>query len=198
MVDITIVNIWIIIAYKPTYNWGAQLPQLPHLLQVYNPPRSFADFSSSDLAATDVCCDCGGGVDCSDSPFAPRWSLWSLEIWGESHGKTMESLGTRQENPGTFGHQSKTHGRFADVRLLYLLVCSLSQGNPLSKSAFPGLEGCRWTPVLHLRGFQARSPRGPQTGETWVVESPRKRPCSIPSHLMGQTRIIPNGQSGCV
>lgn len=36
---------------------------------VYNPPRSFADFSSSDLAATDVCCDCGGGVDCSDSPF---------------------------------------------------------------------------------------------------------------------------------
>eukprot|EP00438_Fugacium_kawagutii_P010322 Skav212575 [mRNA] locus=scaffold125:296447:310989:- [translate_table: standard] len=36
---------------------------------VYNPPRSFADFSSSALAATDVCCDCGGGVDCSDSPF---------------------------------------------------------------------------------------------------------------------------------
>ncbi|CAK8985770.1 unnamed protein product [Durusdinium trenchii] len=36
---------------------------------VYNPPRSFADFSSSGLAATDVCCDCGGGVDCSDQPF---------------------------------------------------------------------------------------------------------------------------------
>ena len=36
---------------------------------VYNPPRTFADFSSSGLAATDVCCDCGGGVDCSDSPF---------------------------------------------------------------------------------------------------------------------------------
>ncbi|CAE7337395.1 unnamed protein product [Symbiodinium pilosum] len=36
---------------------------------VYNPPRTFADFSSSGLAATDVCCDCGGGVDCSDNPF---------------------------------------------------------------------------------------------------------------------------------
>jgi len=36
---------------------------------VHNPPRTFADFSSSGLASTDVCCDCGGGVDCSDSPF---------------------------------------------------------------------------------------------------------------------------------
>ena len=36
---------------------------------VYNPPRTFADFSSSGLAAADVCCDCGGGVDCSDRPF---------------------------------------------------------------------------------------------------------------------------------
>ena len=36
---------------------------------VYNPPRSFKDFSSSNLASTDVCCDCGGGVDCSDKPF---------------------------------------------------------------------------------------------------------------------------------
>ena len=38
-------------------------------LEVYNPPRSFKDFSSSNLASTDVCCDCGGGVDCSDKPF---------------------------------------------------------------------------------------------------------------------------------
>eukprot|EP00931_Biecheleriopsis_adriatica_P060374 TRINITY_DN36256_c0_g1_i1.p1 TRINITY_DN36256_c0_g1~~TRINITY_DN36256_c0_g1_i1.p1 ORF type:complete len:2648 (-),score=427.06 TRINITY_DN36256_c0_g1_i1:64-8007(-) len=36
---------------------------------LYNPPRSFQDFAISGLAATDTCCDCGGGVDCSDVPF---------------------------------------------------------------------------------------------------------------------------------
>lgn len=44
--------------------------------QVYNPPRSFKDFSSSNLASTDVCCDCGGGVDCSDKPF----ETWPWEV----------------------------------------------------------------------------------------------------------------------
>eukprot|EP00930_Biecheleria_cincta_P033869 TRINITY_DN23441_c0_g1_i2.p1 TRINITY_DN23441_c0_g1~~TRINITY_DN23441_c0_g1_i2.p1 ORF type:complete len:2588 (-),score=365.17 TRINITY_DN23441_c0_g1_i2:2-7765(-) len=36
---------------------------------VYNPPRSFQDFATSGLAATNTCCDCGGGVDCSDQPY---------------------------------------------------------------------------------------------------------------------------------
>eukprot|EP00927_Polykrikos_kofoidii_P076401 TRINITY_DN7343_c0_g1_i1.p1 TRINITY_DN7343_c0_g1~~TRINITY_DN7343_c0_g1_i1.p1 ORF type:complete len:2259 (+),score=322.69 TRINITY_DN7343_c0_g1_i1:195-6779(+) len=36
---------------------------------IYDPPRVFKDFAAHGYAANQVCCGCGGGVDCADNPF---------------------------------------------------------------------------------------------------------------------------------